>query len=75
MQRKRSSLNDEYRHAELVFGLVAPVGTDYAQVAENLTSQLTEFNYKANVIRLSDQIAVLSQLMGVPCELRDSPEI
>jgi deoxycytidylate deaminase len=54
--------------------LVAPVGTDYVQVAENLASQLTEFGYKSNTIKLSSQIGVLSNLMGVPCELKEHPE-
>ena len=42
---------------ELVFALVAPVGTDYRIVAEHLRSQLFSFGYESTNIQLSDAIA------------------
>ncbi len=69
------SSNDELlKNAELVFGLVAPIGTDANKVAENLVSQLVEFGYKTTVVRLSDFIEPMSAMLGLSCELRDSPE-
>jgi deoxycytidylate deaminase len=68
-------LNEEtLKNAELVFGLVAPIGTDANKVAENLVSQLVEFGYKTSVIRLSDFIAPMSEMLGLHCDLRDEPE-
>ena len=69
------SPNDSSRkNAELVFGLVAPIGTDANKVAENLVSQLMEFGYKTRVIRLSDFIEPMSAMLGLNCVLSDSPE-
>lgn len=62
------------KNGELVFGLVAPIGTDAMQVAENLVSQLAEFQYKSTVIRLSDFIAPMGGILKVQCSLADSPE-
>jgi deoxycytidylate deaminase len=57
------------KNAELVFGLVAPVGTDATQVAENLQSQLREFGYSSEFIRLSDFIKPYSDLLAISCDL------
>lgn len=65
---------ERIENAELVFGIVAPIGTDATQVAENLVSQLSEFRYRATTVRLSEFIAPLSQLMGIQCNLADAPE-
>jgi deoxycytidylate deaminase/preprotein translocase subunit Sss1 len=64
---------DIFRHAELVFALVAPVGIDYEQVSENLKSQLSEFGYTASSIKLSSKIAPLCRLFGIdaPLEVTD----
>jgi deoxycytidylate deaminase len=62
------------KNAELVFGLVAPVGTDATQVAENLASQLREFGYKAKIIRLSQFIEPFSGLLGIETSLLDQDE-
>jgi hypothetical protein len=43
-----------YEEAELVFGLVAPVGTDFDRFVETLVVGLKEFKYSANLIRLSE---------------------
>jgi hypothetical protein len=42
------------KNGELIFGFVAPIGTDAMQVAENLVSQLAEFKYRSTIVRLSD---------------------
>jgi len=62
------------KNAELVFGLVAPIGTDATKVAENLASQLVEFGYKSTIIRLSDFIEPMSAMLGLSCALADEPE-
>jgi deoxycytidylate deaminase len=62
------------KNGELVFGLVAPMGTDATQVAENLASQLAEFRYQSKIVRLSDFIAPMAAILGVQCQLVDSPE-
>lgn len=41
-------------HSELVFALVAAVGTDVKKVVDVLATQLTSFGYGHTVIRLSD---------------------
>lgn len=61
-------------NAELVFALVAPVGTNYHQVSENLCSQLTEFRYKGTPIYLSGSIPIWSELLGLKVKLADAPE-
>jgi deoxycytidylate deaminase len=66
---------DNFSDGELVFALVAPIGLDYVQVAENLRSQLSEFNYGAKVIRLSSQIEPLCQLLKAPCKIDKSSEL
>jgi deoxycytidylate deaminase len=62
------------RNAELVFGLVAPMGTDSMMVAENLVSHLNQFHTQSEIIRLSDFIAPYSDLIGIPCELKNDGE-
>ena len=68
------SIEQAERNAELVFGIVAPMGTDAMMVAENLVSQLHEFGTKSEVIRLSDFIAPYSALLGIACSLKDGNE-
>jgi deoxycytidylate deaminase len=65
----------DLKDGELVFALVAPIGLDYEQVAENLCSQLTEFNYKAITIKLSAKIPPLCKLLEVSCEIDTSSEL
>src|SRR5258708_3425246 len=69
-----SSGGESMKNSELVFGLVAPIGTDATKVAEHLVSQLVEFGYTSTVVRLSDFIEPMSRMLGLTCELRDSPE-
>jgi deoxycytidylate deaminase len=57
---------DPFQQAELVFALVAPVGLDYEQIAEHIKSQLSEFRYTAETIKLSGKIAPLCKVFNVP---------
>jgi deoxycytidylate deaminase len=63
------------RNAELVFGLVAPIGTDAVQVADNLASQLREFGSESEIVRLSEFIDPYSAMLGIECVLKDRPEL
>jgi hypothetical protein len=45
------SLN--YRDAELVLGLVAPVGTDLEAVRKRIREHVKQFDYESNDLRLS----------------------
>ena len=67
-------MSEPLKNAELVFGLVAPIGTDATKVAENLSSQLAEFGYRTTIVRLSDSIEPMCAMLGVPCKLIDQPE-
>jgi deoxycytidylate deaminase len=57
--------HDPDLHAELVFALVAPVGLNHEQVAEHLKSQLSEFGYTAETIKLSAKIPPLCKVFGI----------
>lgn len=69
-----SEINESLKNAELVFGLVAPIGTDATKVAENLVSQLAEFGYRTTIVRLSEFIEPMCSMLGTPCELAAEPE-
>src|SRR5690606_21948386 len=43
-----------FEGSELVFGLVAPVGTNFGLVLNPLTKLLRRFDYTVNVVRLSE---------------------
>lgn len=58
--------------AELVFGLVAPVGADLDTLEADLANQLRLYGYTPSSIRLS---ALLKQAQGLDVELKDSPEL
>lgn len=68
-------IEDGQKNAELVFGLVAPMGTDSTLVAENLVSQLRDFHTESEIIRLSDFIEPYSAMLGISCDLKVSPEL
>jgi len=57
--------------AELVFGLVAPVGADLETLENDLANQLRLYGYKPSAIRLS---ALLKQAQGLGVDLKDAPE-
>ncbi len=44
----------EFKESELVFGVVAPVGTDISQLQSTLSTHLKLFKYQLNPIKLSD---------------------
>jgi deoxycytidylate deaminase len=75
MANSKSAQSENYEHAELLFGLVAPIGTDDRMVAENLTAQLRDFGYESHMVRLSDHIAPLCKSLAIKCELDDSDEL
>lgn len=62
------------KNPELIFGFVAPIGTDAVQVAENLKSQLLEFGIQSVMLRLSDYIEPYSALLGLECQLAEQGE-
>lgn len=43
-----------YPNAELVLGIVCPLGTAYRRVVEKLENVLSQFRYRVNVIQLSE---------------------
>ncbi len=51
-----SGSNPVFEEPELVFGLVAPVGTNFALLQNPLRRYLEEYDYKANEVRLSTLI-------------------
>lgn len=54
---------------ELVFALIAPVGTDHKSVAEHLRSQLFSFGYDSSLIQLSSATALYSRQLGLSPKL------
>jgi deoxycytidylate deaminase len=59
---------------ELVFALIAPVGTDYRLVADHLRSQLFSFRYNSKIIQLSSAIETYSKQLAVQPELQSANE-
>ena len=59
-------------NAELVFGLVAPVGADLTRLEDELIDLVGLYGYTPNRIRLS---AILTKLVGLEVPLLDSPEL
>ena len=74
MELNETQSNQSETHAELVFAIVAPVGTDYRQVAEHLCSQLGEFRYTGTQVFLSELIESYSHELGLKPELTKVPE-
>lgn len=64
----------EYPEAELVFGFVFPVGTDYSGVLLTLENYIKRFNYKPNVIRLSDFISKIQSRVTTGTNLDNTTE-
>lgn len=59
----------EQANGELVFALIAPVGTDYRSVADHLRAQLFSFGYTSESIRLSEAIATYCEQLNVSPDL------
>ena len=58
--------------AELVFGLVAPVGADLERLEADLVDLLGLYGYATNPIRLS---ALLRKVPGLGIQLKEEPEV
>ncbi len=70
----RPQLQLLYPDAELVFGLVYPVGTDYTGVQLTLENYIKRFNYKPNTVHLSDFIPEILSKISAGVAVSDSPE-
>jgi hypothetical protein len=64
----------EYPEAELVFGFVFPVGTDYSGVLLTLENYIKRFDYQPNVIRLSHFISEIQTKVETGDVLDNSTE-
>ncbi len=76
MQDPKGELNIlEFSDAEIVIGLVFPVGTDYSGVQLTLENYLKRFRYKPNIISLSEYIKKVVMRLSLPdVELREDTE-
>jgi len=54
----------DFSDAELVFGVVCAVGTNYRKVRDALADGLRQFNYEPVEIRLSQHLEILAPAMG-----------
>lgn len=52
--------------AEVVFGIVCPLGTQYQWVIETLQSSLTRFGYTSHLVHLSHAFPELLEKLGLP---------
>jgi deoxycytidylate deaminase len=52
----QNSTQSDFNDSELVIALVGPVGTDFGQVTDLLSSQLRQYQYKVETIRISEAI-------------------
>ncbi|HEV2711416.1 MAG TPA: anti-phage dCTP deaminase [Edaphobacter sp.] len=57
-----------YPDAELVFGLVAPIGIDYRPLVESLKNYLSQFGYSSNEIKISDSFDEIAKLLKIDSE-------
>lgn len=65
----------EFPEAELVFGLVYPVGTDYSGVCLTLNNYIKRFGYRPQEIRISEHIASVAARVELPgVKLASEPE-
>jgi deoxycytidylate deaminase len=73
-ETKEISSKLEYPEAELVFGFVFPVGTDYSGVLLTLENYIKRFNYRPSVIRLSHFISETQTKVETGVVLNDTSE-
>ncbi len=64
----------DYRDSELVFGLVYAVGTNDKLINDTLQGHIKKFQYKPNIIRLSDYLEGLIRKLHLDVRLDDSSE-
>jgi deoxycytidylate deaminase len=70
------SLSEALSDSELVIGLVAPLGTDLARVAEILKNRLLHFKYSVEIIRVSHDILKLLPVMpAIPESSNESVQV
>jgi len=60
-----------YNHSELVFGLVAPVGTDLGALVKRLEKRVQPYQYSVNHLRVS---GLLQRVTGLGVRLKFAPE-
>ncbi|MGV8119354.1 MAG: hypothetical protein AB2L14_06280 [Candidatus Xenobiia bacterium LiM19] len=73
LAHQSDSTNSEKPRTELVFGIVAPIGTDLDNFTRSLSDHLVKFNYEAREIRLSNFLDKL-HLEKLDIELIKEPE-
>jgi deoxycytidylate deaminase len=71
---KEISTKLEYPEAELVFGFVFPVGTDYSGVLLTLENYIKRFNYRPSVIKLSHFISAIQTKVETGVTLDETNE-
>ena len=54
-----------YPEAELVFGIVSPIGVDYRPVVTSLKNYLAQFDYSAEEIKISDHFEEIASKLEV----------
>ncbi len=64
----------DYPEAELVFGLVYAVGTDYQPVLDYLKDYIKLSGYTTTILRISDWFDECGELMGEDLQLSDGNE-
>jgi deoxycytidylate deaminase len=64
----------DYPEAELVFGLVFAVGTDYKPVLSYLEDHIKLSGYAAHSLRISDWFGESAERLGLHHELPEAPE-
>jgi deoxycytidylate deaminase len=72
-ESKIGSFNFDYPDAELVFGLVYAVGTDYFPVQSFLEDQIRLSDYRPYSIHLSDRFGELARRLNLGIEVIDEP--
>src|SRR5262245_24832285 len=74
VSRRKPPLHSlEYPDAEIVLGLVAPVGTDLESLRSRIRDHVTQFNYQIRVLKLSGLLDRLNpRSLGV--KLQQAPE-
>lgn len=76
MESKATNLRLDlgYPEAELVFGLVYAVGTDYTGVQLTLENYLKRFNYKPHIVKLSNFIRKVAPKINIGVDLDETSE-
>ncbi|MDR3725191.1 MAG: anti-phage dCTP deaminase [Terracidiphilus sp.] len=54
-----------YPAAELIFGIVSPIGVDYRPVVSSLENFLKQFGYRSNLVKISDHLERIATTLGI----------